>query len=140
MASNLNPYQSPNYQHPKTKSLLSWLRDLVFGTPNDGKRLLRGEPIMQYGVLFFINTENEAVVFAAVPIHEINDTSVDLAAQEAIRELHKLVESHKQLQEELGHRKLSVGIVDTYGEYKQPVCTRAVDDWQSLTIADVSTE
>lgn len=131
MDSNSNPYKSPSYQLPKTRSLFSRLSDLIFGKPNVLGRLLRGEPIMQYGVLFFIDKENDTKIFAAVPLHEINDKYIDLAVKEAIQELQKLVASHEELQSELEFRELSIGIVATYSEYLTPVCTRVIDDWHS---------
>lgn len=130
MDPNLNPYQSPNYEQPASRSLFSRLGEFFFGSPSQLKRLLRGEPIIQYGVMFFIDTENESTIYAAVPIYKVTDKLVDLAVQEAVRELNKLVAEHEELQQGFSERKLSIGIVATYSDYLTPIQTRIISNWK----------
>ncbi|MEM9412616.1 MAG: hypothetical protein AAGA30_16000 [Planctomycetota bacterium] len=129
MANDPNPYEAPQFQEPGDDSILSRLKRFVFGQMSFHDRFIRGEVVIQYGVMIFVVPQIPDRLFAAIPFGTVDEDRAQQNYQEAKREACKLFHSHPELHRDLSKRELVVQLIPSYREYEEPICDKVFEDW-----------
>ena len=127
-----NPYSAPNPARDDEPSFWSWLWKALSGfltEPTVRARLLAGTPVMQYGVLFFIDPDDKHLIHAALPLLNVSEETKKRNVEEAKRELRKLIEDHGDIEPDLRDRMLSVRFIANYQDFDDQVCEPVVTSW-----------
>lgn len=101
----------------ESRSWFDWLRDFFFPPPPNTlvERLLAGSRGIFLGVVYYVNVNDDTVLFALLPLGAMEPRLVRNNILEAQRVTHLLLEKYPELVGPLYGRNLVVFLISEYG-------------------------
>ncbi|PAY21539.1 hypothetical protein CKO51_00270 [Rhodopirellula sp. SM50] len=134
------PNQDVNPYAPPSDSTAASIADQVQAMSSQGTALhqlteqfMAGYPFIHYGVVFFLDPDDEAVIHAALPLASATDQLVRRNADEAIRVLGEFLANLPDAGAVVRGRNLVVRMISSYDRLDDEVASPIVVPWSSIS-------
>ena len=125
-----NPFESPNsLNEAAEKSFWHRLKKFIFGDVSFRERFLKGDVVIQYGVMIFVDPENSHELVAAIPFGDHNESMKDVYFREAKKEVCKFLQKYPEVTADLIQRDLVIRLIFEYRDVDNPLCDKRFVDW-----------
>ncbi len=96
------------------------------------QQFLDGNPFIHYGVVFFLDSNDDVVIHAALPLSSSSDLLACRNTNEAIRVLPKFLSSLPNASQAVTGRNLVVRMISSYDRLDDEVSNRIVVPWARI--------
>jgi hypothetical protein len=100
------------------------------------QQFLDGHPFIHYGVVFFLESIDDAAIHAALPLSSPSDLLVRRNRDEAIRVLPEFLSTLPNASRALTGRALIVRMIASYERFDDEVSDRIIVPWDTMQAND----
>ncbi|WP_146582717.1 hypothetical protein [Neorhodopirellula pilleata] len=128
--SAVNPYAPP--RSLPTTAVGQWVPTQEATLQTLAQNFRDGQPFIHYGVVFFLDTNDDQTIHAALPLSSSSDSLVQRNTNEAIRVLPEFLSTLPNASSAVSGRNLVVRMISTYDHFRDEACTRVVVPWATI--------
>jgi len=130
----INPYAPPQNLPARSVAHVSQTQEATLQTLT--QRFLDGRPFIHYGVVFFLDANDDEAIHAALPLPSPSDMLVSRNVNEAIRVLPEFLSSLPNAVLAVSGRNLVVRTISSYDRLDDEVYNRIVVLWAAILASD----
>ena len=120
-----NPYQPPVETYEESPPWGDWFWSF-FRRASDYANFLHGEPVIHYGVVFFLQPGEDDFFHAALPLSEATQEQIKRNVNEVLRVLPEFLDDNPRLRPHAAKRSLMIRGIASYQDLDHELCVRVI--------------